>query len=263
MWKDRKKLLSAPFPPDWQRLVRAGCSFYERLPEPDRRELEGRSHVFLAEKKFEGCDGLRITDEIRVCIAAQACLLLLHRRTDGYPGLRTILVYPSSYYVRTTRPVGAGVLEEGWQARAGESWQAGAVVLAWDEVRRGGLDPEPGNVVLHEFAHQLDCEDGGAADGIPALGNGESFRLRQGRHAVWVGVMRSEYEQLRARVQNGETSFLRAYGATNPAEFFAVATESFFGQPLEMQRRHPALYEELKWFYRQDPAQWPPAMPSS
>jgi Mlc titration factor MtfA (ptsG expression regulator) len=255
MWQERKKRF-APLPPDWKRLIQVLCPFYNRLPEPDRRELEDRSRVFLAEKHFEGCDELAITDEIRVGVAATACLLLLHRGLVGYPGLRTILVYPSSYFAPTTQPLGAGVLEESWQARAGESWQAGVVVLAWDEVCRGARHPETGNVVLHEFAHQLDYEDGGDANGIPALGNGDSFVTRRRRHAAWVAVMRAEYEQLRAAVTAGQPGFLRAYGATNPAEFFAVATEVFFGDPVELQRQHPALYAELQWFYRQDPAQW-------
>jgi len=256
MWPgQRKKLLSAPFPEERRRLA-ARCALYVRLPEPDRRELEGHINVFLAEKRFEGCDGVVITEEMRVVIAAQACLLLLHRRTDDYPLLRTVLVYPSHYYAATTRPVGLGVLEESWQARAGESWPAGAVVLAWDEVVRGAADPATGNVVLHEFAHQLDYENGGVADGIPALGEGVPFRDRPQRQAAWVAVMRSEYEQLRARVQRGEDGVLRGYGATSPAEFFAVATEGFFGRPGELRREHPALYGELKWYYRQDPAGW-------
>jgi Mlc titration factor MtfA (ptsG expression regulator) len=259
MWKGqrRKKLRSNPFSPDWKRIIETRCPFYHQLPEQDRRELEGHIQVFMAEKKFEGCGGLRITDEIKVCIAAQACLLLLHRNTDYYPGLRTILVYPSSYFAPTTRHVGSGILEESHQARAGESWQEGIVVLAWDEVCRGTMASEQSNVVLHEFAHQLDFEDG-YAEGAPALGSGESFLMCKSQYATWARVMGAEYEQLRAKVRSGESSVLRDYGATNPAEFFAVATESFFGKSQEMQQKHPELYEELKWFYRQDPAQWLP-----
>ena len=258
MWKisRRKKLLATPLSPEWRRIAETQCAFYHRLPVADRAELAGHVQVFLAEKKFEGCGGLVITEAMRVVIAAHACLLLLHRQTDYYPQLRTILVYPGSYVVPVTRHVGGGIWEEGWQSRSGESWQTGAIVLAWEEVSREARNSQPDNVVLHEFAHQLDYEDGGTADGIPALGHGESFALRQERYAAWTRVMRAEYEQLRARLSAGEPTFLRAYGATNPPEFFAVATESFFGDAAEMQRQHPALYAELKWFYRQDPAGW-------
>src|SRR5208282_6443510 len=173
-----------------------------------------------------------------------ACLLLLHRQTDYYPGLQTILVYPGTYVAPTIRHVGSGVMEESQQPRAGESWREGAVVLAWDAICSGILAPESGyNVILHEFAHQLDFEDG-QADGAPLLGHGESHSMRRQRYADWSRVMRMEFEQLRSRVQRGEGTTLRDYGATNPAEFFAVATESFFGKPQEVRQQHPELYEE-------------------
>ena len=197
-----------------------------------------------------------MTDEIRVCIAAQACLLLLRRKTDYYPELRSILVYPSTYFVEETRHVGAGVMEEGRYARLGEAWQHGTVVLAWDAVRQGTADPDDGrNVVFHEFAHQLDFEDG-RADGAPALGDGHAWSVRKSRYATWARVLSAEFERLRAEAQQGRTSVLDGYGATNPAEFFAVATESFFERPREMREKHPELYEELKRYYLQDPAQW-------
>jgi MtfA peptidase len=258
MWNAlrRKKLLATPLSSKWQRLVETGCAFYQRLPAADRRELAGHIQVFLAEKNFEGCGGLAITEEIRVVVAALASLLLLHRRTDYYARLRTILVYPGSYVVPVTRHVSGGVWEEGWQSRSGECWQTGAMVLAWSELCLGARDSRRPNVVLHEFAHQLDYEDGGTADGIPALAHGEPFATRKKRYTAWTRIMRAEYEQLQARVSAGKPTFLRAYGATNPPEFFAVATESFFGNPVEMQQQHLALYEELKWFYRQDPANW-------
>jgi hypothetical protein len=261
MWQRqrRNKLRSAPFPPEWRRVIETRCPFYHRLPEADRRELEGHIQVFLAEKKFEGCGGLELSDGIKVCIAAYACLLLLHRDTDYYPGLRTVLVYPSSYVVPTTRHVGSGVMEEGLQTRSGESWREGAVVVAWDVVCSGMGNPESGdNLVLHEFAHQLDYEDG-QADGAPLLACGESPMVQKRRYADWSQVMRTEFECLREQVQRGEPTLLRAYGATNPAEFFAVATECFFGKPRELRQRHPALYQQLQWYYQQDPAQWMPA----
>lgn len=198
-----------------------------------------------------------VGNEHRLCVAAQACLLLLHRETDYFPHLRTILIYPATYVVPTTRHVGGGIMQEANEHRAGESWREGAIVLAWNEVNRGLAAPEAGyNVILHEFAHQLDYEDGGYADGVPSLGHGESLSMRKRRCEEWRRIMRKEYEALRARVQRGESTFLREYGATSPAEFFAVATEAFFMNAPEMQERHGELYEQLKWYYKQDPEGW-------
>ena len=258
MWPSlkRKRLQATPLSPEWRQIVETQCPFFQRLPAGDRKELEGLVQVFLAEKQFEGCGRLVITDEIRVCVAAHACLLLLHRRTDFYPRLRSILVYPNMYVVPTIRHVGSGIMEEIHQQRAGESWAEGAVVLAWDVMRGHISAPENGhNLVLHEFAHQLDFEDG-AADGVPVLGQGESYLNRRRRYAAWTRVMRSEFERLRAQIQHGENTILRDYGATNAAEFFAVATECFFGKPQALRQEHPELYEEMKWYYQQDPAGW-------
>jgi Mlc titration factor MtfA (ptsG expression regulator) len=255
--KRRTRLKAAPFPLQWRRIVDEYCFFYSQLSAADRRELEGHIQVFLAEKEFEGCGGFVVRDEHRVGIAAQACLLLLHRQTDYFPRLWTILIYPGVYEASATRQVGLGVMQDVVEQRAGESWPDGAVVLAWEEVYRDLTMPERGhNVVWHEFAHQLDFEDGGYADGVPLLGQGESISERKRRLAEWSQVMRAEYEQLRVRVQRGEPGLLRDYGATNPAEFFAVATECFFSQAQEMQRRHPALYGQMSWYYKQDPSQW-------
>jgi Mlc titration factor MtfA (ptsG expression regulator) len=259
MWKkqQREKLKAAPFPANWSRVLEERFTLYTRLPVEDRKELQAHIQVFLAEKRFEGCGGLEITEEMKVCIAAQACVLLLHRETDYYSGLRSILVYPSAYFAKTTRHVGAGVMEEGHDSRLGEAWDSGAVVLAWDAVHRGAADPDDGhNVVFHEFAHQLDFEDG-RTDGAPLLAAEDPWYRRKHRYKAWARVLGSEYAKLRADVEAGEYSALDEYGATNPAEFFAVATESFFERPYQMQRRHPELYEELKRFYRQDPAGWP------
>jgi Mlc titration factor MtfA (ptsG expression regulator) len=263
MWNKlrRQKLRSAPFPPDWRRIVAATCPFYARLLEADRTELEGHIQVFMAEKKFEGCGGLTLTDDIRLCIAAHACLLLLHRSTDYYPDLKTVLVYPGIYEVSTTRHVGSGVFQENRETRAGESWRDGAVVLAWDAVVDGVRNPGNGhNVILHEFAHQLDYEDG-LADGAPLLGHGESLSEQKRRYADWARIMRSEFEQLCSRVQRGQSSLLQEYGATNPAEFFAVATECFYTKSRQMRETHPELYDQMKWYYQLDPARlgwdWP------
>ena len=261
MWKARRrrKIETAPFPDSWKKLLEAGCPFYLWLPDKDREELQNHIKVFLAEKNFEGCAGLVITEEIRLCIAATACLLLLHRKTDSYPDLRSVLVYPSTFYVKHTHHLGGGVYDEGRYASAGEAWQHGAVVLAWDQVCFGLKQPTDGyNLVLHEFAHQLDYEDG-SANGAPALETSFSLRNRKGRYQKWARILTEAFEQLRAEATSGRESLLDTYGAVNPAEFFAVATEVFFERPREMQERLPQLYEELRGYYQQDPALWHPA----
>ena len=258
MWKklQREKLKAAPFPSHWSRILEDGFTLYARLPDGDRKELQGHIQVFLAEKRFEGCGGLEITEEMRVCIAAQACLLLLHREKDYYRSLRSILVYPSTYFAQATRHVGSGVMEERQDRRLGEAWDSGAVVLAWDAVHAGTANPGDGhNVMFHEFAHQLDFEDG-RADGAPVLTAEVPWYRRRSRYKAWARVLSGEYEKLRANTEEGKPTIIDEYGATNPAEFFAVATEAFFERPRALQELHPELYEELKRFYRQDPLGW-------
>ncbi len=244
----RQGLRARPFPPEWEAILDHNVALYRHLPAALRAELHGHIQVFLAEKHFEGCGGVRITDEIRVTVAAQASILLLNRKTDFYPRLSSILVYPGVY--RPRRFTGVGLRHEVQDiVHAGESWPTGAVVLAWDEVRRGAMDVAPkANVVLHEFAHQLDQEDG-AADGAPLLERPSSY-------VTWARVFGQEYAALQERAARGQPTLLDQYGATNPAEFFAVATETFFEQPVRMRKEHPELYAELKGYYRLDPAEW-------
>jgi Mlc titration factor MtfA (ptsG expression regulator) len=230
---------------------------YSRLPPEDRHELEDLIRIFLAEKQFEGCGGQEITDDVRVLIAAQACLLLLHRDTDCYPLLHSILVYPSSYIAKTWHWGKDGTLTEGEQARGGESWPHGTVVLAWDGAVAGAVELDKNrNLVLHEFAHQLDQEDG-VADGAPLLA-GPTFLQTLQRYRTWAKVLSVEFQELRRAAEDGRETVLDTYGAQNPAEFFAVATECFFERPGRLQERHPALYVQLKEFYRQDPLLYSP-----
>jgi Mlc titration factor MtfA (ptsG expression regulator) len=256
----RDSIRSQPFPSEWRDILMRRYSMYSRLPPADRRELESHIHVFLAEKRFEGCDGQEITDEVKVLIAAQACLLLLHRDTDCYPRLRSILVYPSSYIARTWHQEKDGTIIEGDQARGGESWPHGTVVLAWDGAIAGAVELNKNrNLVIHEFAHQLDQEDG-IADGAPLLGASTLSQTRH-RYQTWAKVLSEEFQQLRRAAEDGRETVLDTYGAQNPAEFFAVATECFFEKPGQLKERHPALYAELKEFYRQDPLLYAPASP--
>jgi Mlc titration factor MtfA (ptsG expression regulator) len=243
----RRQLRSRPFPEEWRAIIAGNLPFFSRLTAADQEELLGHVQVFLAEKRFEGCGGLKLSDEIRLTIATQACLLLLHRKTDYFPRLLTILVYPSGFVVERDEPVDDVIWEEGREGRLGETApQMRSLVLAWDAARYGALDPSDGkNVILHEFAHQLDFEDF-VADGVPALGSRNDKRS-------WAEVMAMEFAALRAADDTGIPTLLDSYGATNPAEFFAVATEAFFERPLALRQRRPQLFAELQRFYRQDP----------
>jgi Mlc titration factor MtfA (ptsG expression regulator) len=243
----RRRLRAQPVPPAWRAIVERNLPIFRRLPREDRAELLSHVQVFLAEKIFEGCGGLELTDEIRVTIAAQACLLLLHRETDYYPELITILVYPTGYVVEVEEPIARGIWSEVADDRLGHTARRlSALVLAWDAAKHGASDPSDGeNLVLHEFAHQLDFENR-ADDGTPALET-------RAEYLAWARVMSAEFEALRAADQADEPTVLDTYGAENPSEFFAVATETFFERPRALKARHPALYAELQRFFRQDP----------
>ena len=245
--RGRKQIKARPFPNEWLKIIKRNVAFFVRLSAADQTELLGDVQVFLSEKNFEGIAGQEISDEVRVTIAVQACLLLLHRRTDYFPRLLTILVYPSTYLADENRRVTAEIWEEGKHARLGETQRTmGSMVLAWDAVKSGAADPSDGkNVVLHEFAHQLDYENY-AADGTPAL----ATRKQQ---LAWQRVMRTEFASLRAADQTGIPTLLDTYGATNAAEFFAVATEAFFERPMMLCARHPRLYGQLQQYFQQDP----------
>ena len=248
--RHRKRLKARPFPNEWLKIIKRNVAFFTRLSANDQAELLDHIQVFLAEKNFEGCAGQEITDEVRATIAAQACLLLLHRKTDYFPRLLTILVYPSTYSVQEQRPITAEIWEEGKSHRAGETARTmGSLVLAWDAVKSGAADPSDGkNVVLHEFAHQLDYENF-AADGTPALAN----RKQQ---LAWREVMRTEFASLRAAEETGIPTLLDTYGATNAAEFFAVSTEAFFERPVMLRAQHPRLYAEFQDYFRQNPVEF-------
>ena len=244
-----KRAIAAPFPAEWARLLEDNILVYRRLPMPLRQQLRRLIKQFLHPVHFTGAAGLEIDDEIRVTIAAEACMLVLNRHTGVYPGLRYIIVYPTTFVVDREEYDEAGVVEYGPQEMLGESWQEGKVILAWDAVQHGSRNFADGrNVVLHEFAHQLDAEFGGH-DGAPLLGGAHSYR-------AWAEVLSGEFEDLQERSRRGKPSLMDEYGATHPAEFFAVATETFFEKPRQMAKYHAELFEVLLAYYRIDPRDW-------
>lgn len=251
-WIPRYRLaraLEAPFPDAWVKIVERNIGVYKNLPMPLRLQLRRLIKQFLQQKHFTGCAGLEITDEIRVTIAAEACMLLLHRYTGVYPGLKYILVYPRGFVVSREQRGSDGVIESTHHSLLGESWSKGKVILAWDHVLHGGRNFADGqNLVLHEFAHQLDAETG-MTDGAPVLHTANSYRS-------WATALSAEYEALQKNARHGKRSLMDHYGATNPAEFFAVATETFFEKPGQMAKHHDELFATLVSYYRIDPRDW-------
>lgn len=244
-----RRAVKAPFPAEWDAALERNIGVYRDLPPDLRERLQLLIKEFLHKKHYTGAGGLEISDEIRVTIAAEACMLILNRRSGVYPGLRYLIVYPSAFVVARNDSDESGVVSVSPRDLLGESWHNGKVILAWDSVLRGSRNFADGhNVALHEFAHQLDSEDG-AVDGAPLLAGESSYRS-------WAAVFSKEFEDLQERSRRGRPSLLDEYGATNPAEFFAVATETFFEKPRQMARRHEELFEALRLYYRIDPREW-------
>ncbi len=271
-WR-RQVWASRPFPAEWRAILRRRVPLYRQLPADLQQQLRRRVLVFLAEKPFLGCAGLVITDEMRVTIAAQAAMLRLNHPGPLFPELKQVLVYPGAFMVDRVDTAPGGVLREQRRALSGESWQQGQVILSWQDVLDGARVKDDGhNVVLHEFAHQLDQETG-AANGAPRLGSRAAY-------ARWSQVMAREFAGLQARIRARDAARARAqaewswlgtspdtahvepvglisdYGATNEAEFFAVVTEVFFKQADALAQRHPELFGLLREYYRVDPRTW-------
>jgi MtfA peptidase len=244
--RKRARLRAQPFPAAWRRILRRRVPIVARLPAELQLRLKRHIQVFIAEKPFIGCQGRAITDEVRVTVAAQACLLLLgHARSDYFPRLRQVLVYPDAFVVNREQAVGDGLVQAQRQTMAGESWSHGVVVLSWAEALAGAADAGDGrNVVLHEFAHQID-QDSGVADGRP-------WRPSAAQRSRWAAVMGAAFERLR----HEPSALIDAYGATDPAEFFAVVTEVFFERPAELADEAPAVYRELARLYGTNPMAW-------
>lgn len=246
----RRRVAAQPFPARWAEILRANFPPYELLDAAPRRRLEQHIQIFVREKKFEGCAGLEITDEIRITIAAQACLLILNRTSDCYPEVKSILVYPEAFTDPHQSARLDGRAREG--GRLGEAWQQDLVILSWKHVLAGAQHHDHGrNVTVHEFAHQLDLEDG-AFDGVPML-------PPPVRYGVWVKAMQTELESLRASVRQGADTLIDRYGATNATEFFAVLTELFFENPQALKEKRPELYELLRLYFNLDPLTLQPA----
>ena len=242
------RLLRTPLLESQITLLEQQVPLYRRLPKHHQTTLQGCIHLFLDEKVFVGCEGLVVTDDMRLVIAANACFLLLNREQKHFPGFETILVYPEAYVAKQIRYDGLVEVHED-SARAGESWFRGPVVLSLADVMRGSSNERDGhNVVMHEFAHKLD-EESGKVNGMPVLRENAHYK-------EWAEVLTEEYQSFLDRVERGRNKVIDEYGAVSAPEFFAVATESFFEKSKQMKKRLPDLYQQLQTYYGIDPAEW-------
>jgi Mlc titration factor MtfA (ptsG expression regulator) len=241
----RRRILENPFPDAWRQSLEQHVPYYHLLLHHERESLHSHIQILTTEKRFVGCNGLELTDDMQVIIAGQAALLMLTRDFDYFPRLGSVLVYPTDFVINQEEETEWGMVSEEEIVHTGESWTIGAVVLSWREVQRDTARGDGRNVVLHEFAHQIDQADG-ASDGWPV-------ELERDVRDRWHDVMLREYETLCDRVEARRRTVIDPYGATHPAEFFAVVTEMFFLEPHELRRHHPELYDLFRAFYAQDP----------
>lgn len=241
----RRKILEQPWSDDWSLHFNRNVRLSWNLDDGQIKRLKDRTKVFVAEKHWEGCDGLKLTEEIKVTIAGQACLMLLGVEDYYFDNVRTILVYPQIFRRSTTDGISSDVV----QHRSGEAWQGGPIVLSWQDALRGGRNHDDGqNVVIHEFAHALDGLDG-------EMGGNVMFD-DESASADWERVVDREFASLVLAKERGYRTLLDHYGATNRAEFFAVSSETFFELPRELLREHTELYRLLEKYYKVDPTQW-------
>jgi Mlc titration factor MtfA (ptsG expression regulator) len=240
----RRKALAQPFPDTWRALLMEHMAHWRMLDTRERERAETLIRLLLADKLWEASSGFALTEEIRVLVSAMASMLILELDYDYYHRVTSIVVSPSTTHMPGEHYVGNGVFSDAPMAFVGLSAHSGPVVIAWDAARVEALHPDEGkNVVYHEFAHKLDAEDG-SSNGAPPFETETEFRS-------WVAVATPEYERLR---HGHVDAVLDPYGATNPAEFFAVATEAFFNRPLLLEAQSPELYAGLRRFYNQHPA---------
>ncbi len=247
--KRRQEMLQSEFSSEWSDYLIKRVPIYVKLPDYLKEQLHGLINVFIDEIEFVGCSGLEITDEIKVTVAGQACILLLNRETSFYNGLNTVYIYPHTYVKGNKSSRDGKVISEQTIACEGEAWQHGPIVLTWDNIVHGASDIRDGhNVVFHEFAHKLDQESG--------RGNGTPILEQSTQYLAWGRILGEEYKELCDKTKQRKESVMDAYGATNEAEFFAVATETFFEKPRQLFVQHEELYEVLKDYYKLDPLMW-------
>jgi Mlc titration factor MtfA (ptsG expression regulator) len=253
-WRRRRRarVLAEPFPGEWRARLELEVALWRAVPEELKPRLEDDLRVFIAGRSWEPCGGLQLTPPMQAVIAAQACVLSLGHTVDAFGHVRSILVYPDRYRAPDVWEDEAGIVTEEVDERDGEAWHWGTVVLAWRELVADARSLNGRNLVLHEMAHQIDLLD-----------TVESSRFgspdERARHRRWRATFLDLYEAFCTEVDAGRrVKGLDAYGAEDEAEFFSVATESFFERGAFLRTHQPALYELLREYFNQDPADWPP-----
>jgi MtfA peptidase len=240
----RKKL-----PENWLKVLNNDVPYYKILPELMKQELHKCILVLMSEKIFEGCGGFTVTDREKVIISAYAGLLITGEPSGFYPSLRTILVYPDHYVAPVHEEDESGVMTEGVEPRSGESWDLGTIVLSWNDIQNDLAHSFSGkNLIIHEFSHQLDDQYG--------LTAGIDLNGRVHTKNEWNDILSRHYLELKQDIEKGIKSLIDSYGATSPAEFFAVVTECFFENGYRLRNKYPQLYKALKSFYNIDPASY-------
>jgi Mlc titration factor MtfA (ptsG expression regulator) len=242
-WRRKRTLKSARLDGALWKRVAAKLSFLRGLPEEDTVRLKRLVVLFLAEKEMHGAHGLQLTDDVRLSIAAQACLPILNLGLDVYEGWVGVVVYPGEFRVQKEEVDEDGVVHTFDEELAGEAWPGGPVILSWEDV---GMAERGYNVVIHEFAHKIHMDGGGDAD-YPAARDGMDA-------SAWRKALKEGYDRFCAEVDSGEPTFIDPYAAEHPAEFFAVMSEAFFTESAVLARDWPELYAQLALFYKQDPA---------
>lgn len=251
-WRKRKRarILAEPFPDEWLRAIERDVAIWHAVPEAQRPRLLDDTRLFIAERYWEPCGGIELTEEMCAVIAVQACVLTLGRSVDAFGHVSSILVYPTVYQVPDVWEDEAGIVTEELDEREGEAWEWGTVVLSWQQVITDSRSLHGRNLVLHELAHQLDLLD---AVAVPTLGSAE----RRAANQRWMDAFLAAHDAFVEEVDRGRrVKALDEYGAEDEAEFFAVATESFFERGAYFREHHPELYQVLSEYYNQDPASW-------
>ncbi|MES0873886.1 zinc-dependent peptidase [Sinimarinibacterium thermocellulolyticum] len=242
MFRRRRPRIVAAEPDGWRERLDALVPQAALVPPALRPRYLDAVGRFLREKRFVGCNGLVVVDDMRIAVAGLACLLLLREGAKLFPLVHSVLLYPDRFYVRVDTPDELGLVSDEPVEQIGESWTGDRVILSWTDVQ-AALDGDAVNVVLHEFAHQLDDENP-ATEGAPAMRD----------YTRWSAVMAREFERLQ---RHRRPPVLDPYGAQSPGEFFGVATEAFFQRGPELARHHGELYALLRDYYRVDTAQRP------
>lgn len=243
----RKWLLSRPFPDSWQQILEKKVPYYQQLPVELQATLRNRIVIFMDEKLFEGCGGLKMTKEKKLIISAYACVLLLGETSDYYADLQSILVYPDDYRAPVHEESESGIVTTGTETRKGEFWNVGSIVLSWNDLKENIYEgSNRNNIVFHEFAHHLD-EQYGLTAGVNE--DGQVFRDDE-----WTNTFAKAFRSHQKKTFRKTPTVLDPYGAEHPVELFAVATESFFLEPSKLQHEYPELYKGFVNFYNIDPS---------